>query len=531
MNIKNYRTNVDSLGAAKGFSPRQEDDIDMVVLDADGGDWMTKWTKFFKSFAIDYLRSPMFFHIDPADRDALLGFTYEQEKDGELQALAGCVGKETSKHRKKKKRQTTGRMSQGGADVDERDRKDYFTPSSSLFDSHCRKVINQYGLEENVVRKERVQDIEYSTLAEFEDSDTESVVSEQSSSSDEMKVFRVSTDNGFHLARVVILAVGAANSPSIPCIDGLPPTIPHEGFCHAMQLGHFPPKHMISKIKSKTPSYLLIVGGGLTSVQLADLAIKRGVDKVWLFVRGQLKVKYFDVDLEWVGKFRNVNQAAFWSADSDEGKQHSSVTPPLAKIDIERWEMLKGARNGGSITPRYRKILDAHVTRGRISLHTHTEIESLDWDPGSRTWTRMRTSTGVSLPPIDYIVFATGVQSDIASIPYMQRMQQTHPVDVVGGLPCLNDDLMWCDDVPLFVTGRLAGLRLGPGAPNLVGARVGAERIAWNVTDILQSRCKMSGDAGEAVDVDQEENYVEFVAGRKNRFDSLVDEGDRWKLQ
>lgn len=177
------------------------------------------------------------------------------------------------------------------------------------------------------MRKEVVQNIEYDTQAAFEDSDvTESDISESSSSSEEPKVFRIKTADGFRFARIVILAVGAGNAPSVPRIGGLSYSAPHEGYCHAMQLGRFPPKHVMTKITNRVPSHLLIVGGGLTSVQLADLAIKRGVEKVWLLMRGALKVKYFDVDLEWVGKFRNVNQAAFWSADSDEGEHVPSRT-------------------------------------------------------------------------------------------------------------------------------------------------------------------------------------------------------------
>jgi hypothetical protein len=183
--------------------------------------------------------------------------------------------------------------------------------------------------------------------------------------------------------------------------------------------------------------------------------------------------------------------------------------------------MLMKARNGGSITPRYKKILDAHVTRGRISLHTHTTIENLGWDPSSRTWDSVATSTELPLPAIDYIVFATGVKSDITSTPYLQHLQDMYAVDVVGGLPCLNDDLMWCDDVPLFVTGRLAGLRLGPGAPNLVGARLGAERISWNVTDILERRRKMSGIISDTIETGQDGDLVDFVSGRNNRFHIL----------
>lgn len=44
---------------------------------------------------------------------------------------------------------------------------------------------------------------------------------------------------------------------------------------------------------------------------------------------------------------------------------------------------------------------------------------------------------------------------------------------------------MWREDVPLFVSGKLGMLRLGPGAPNLEGARLGAERIAWGLDDVL----------------------------------------------
>ena len=55
---------------------------------------------------------------------------------------------------------------------------------------------------------------------------------------------------------------------------------------------------------------------------------------------------------------------------------------------------------------------------------------------------------------------------------------------------------MWTEDVPLFVTGRLASLRLGPGAGNLAGARVGAGRITWRIEDVLGSGMEMA-DEGE----------------------------------
>jgi hypothetical protein len=186
--------------------------------------------------------------------------------------------------------------------------------------------------------------------------------------------------------------------------------------------------------------------------------------------------------------------------------------------------MILKARNGGSITPRYRKILDTHIASGKISLHTHTALQSLSWNGDLQTWTSVSTIPELALPTIDYIIFATGIQSNIHSIPFLQTLHQQHPIECVGGLPCLNDDLMWSDDVPLFVTGRLAGLRLGPGAPNLVGARVGAERIVWNVENVLEKlgRGKRDDEKGGRERDSGDEKFMEYATGRRNRFDSLV---------
>ncbi|OAL07487.1 FAD/NAD(P)-binding domain-containing protein [Phaeosphaeriaceae sp. SRC1lsM3a] len=515
MNIKSYKTNKDSLPTPPS-SPENSDcgcdhsvssnALDMLILDADGAEWMSKWNRLFKTFGIDYLRSPMFFQIDPADRDALLAYTYEKERESELQALPGCAGKEVSKHKKKKRLSGKGRFLGRTPDVDERDRKDYFVPSTGLFTSHCTDVIQRYGLGREILRQERVADIEYGVIASLAGAEHEQFVPDDDTDED-TNLFRVVTDQGVRFARVVILAIGPGNAPCIPSITGLPTPSPHEGYTHAMQIKQFPPPHMKAKIERRCPTRMLIVGGGLTSIQLADLAIKRGVSKIWLLMRSDLKVKYFDVDLDWVGKFRNFKQAEFWTADTDE----------------ERFEMIQQARNGGSMTPRYRKILDAHVASGKISLLTRTMLQSVTWDAHTKTWTSVVSAPDVSFPQMDYIVFATGIQTDIKTIPFLQTMQQQHPIETIGGLPCLNDDLEWNDDVPLFVTGRLAGLRLGPGAPNLVGARVGAERIAWNVEDVLKRLGRLNGSSDESDGADSsDEKMAAYAAARDNRFDSLV---------
>ena len=325
MNIKNYRTNKDSMSNPNGTSRCSytvDSKLDMMVLDADGASWMARWNRLFKTFGIEHLRSPMFFHVDPSDRDALLGYAYEHDGEKELLALPGCTGKELSKHRKKKKI-NRGKISQSGPDVDERDRKDYYTPSSKLFRAHCNEVTSRYGLSSDMIQQEQVVDVRFDSLGTLINEAGVVAVSDEEFSHDK-KVFRVQTKRGVRYAHVVVLAVGPGNAPIIPPIKGINSELSHDGYCHSMHIQQYPPPQITAKISQRIPTNMVIVGGGLTSVQLADLAIKRGVSKIHLFMRGGVKVKYFDMDLDWVGKFRNYNQATFWSADTDEGKPRHS---------------------------------------------------------------------------------------------------------------------------------------------------------------------------------------------------------------
>ena len=127
----------------------------------------------------------------------------------------------------------------------------------------------------------------------------------------------------------------------------------------------------------------------------------------------------------------------------------------------------------------------------------------------------MRTEPPIpDLPRIDYIYYATGAPVDFQSTPILQSILKEYPIHGHAGLPCVNDDLMWNEDVPLFVTGRLAGLRLGPGAGNLGGARIGAERIAWSIGELL-------GDAKHAENTGLASN---LRTDDSNRYLSLMDE-------
>ncbi|KAF4333240.1 hypothetical protein FBEOM_12975 [Fusarium beomiforme] len=414
----------------------------MLVLDADSDTWMGRWNRLFKMYDISHLRSPMLWHVDPLDRDALLAHAYANDRADELVEIRNCVGKEVSKHgRKKSGQRACGRRQEARVDINVRERNDYYNPSTSLFCNHCETVAARYNLSSNMIRKEALQHLDYDEVKGI--------------SIDGEKLFTVTSNKVRRYARTVVLAVGPANVAKIPHIPSMPDEkLPQT--CHSMHITEFPDPIVKARIAARKTTNILVVGGGLTSAQLTDLAIRKGVTKVWHIMRGPLRIKHFDVGLEWMGKFKNAKQAQFYYADSDD----------------ERIEMIKEARGGGSITPVFHKRLKKHLQAKTLELFTEISLSDAQFDAEKGTWA-VQTNPPIEMPAIDYMYFATGIQTDFSSLPYLQTIMEKYPIEGRGGFPCINNDLMWNDDVPLFMMGRLAALRLGPAAPNLGGAQVG----------------------------------------------------------
>lgn len=174
------------------------------------------------------------------------------------------------------------------------------------------------------------------------------------------------------------------------------------------------------------------------------------------------------------------------------------------------------------MTPRFAKILHQHVQKGRLSVHQHTIIKSQDFSKLTNTWTITTQPDIADLPELHHVYFATGSAIDVKSISFLQSMHQKYPVEAVGGYPIVNDSLMWDDDVPLFVTGKLAALQLGPGAANLEGARLGAERIAWAVEERMQ---QASDEIENGFDVEESMagvNKDRYMHGIGSKFGALA---------
>ncbi|KAJ5918808.1 hypothetical protein N7454_009952 [Penicillium verhagenii] len=452
-------SSVSSVPSLASSTSSTSSNVSTLVLDGSGDQWMQRWNNAFRTLEIKQLRSPMFFHVDPGDRDGMLAYAQETGREEDLWEIPGCVGKEMSKHKKKKRRQG-GKTQTIGVEIDERDRKDYFSPSTDLFTDYCESIIDRYGLNHpDQVQKQEVVDMTYDYLPDRGDVPV---------SND--KIFTLTTTSGLKFySRAVVLAIGAGGA-GISKIFPWKPDSPEEGSdacCHSMEIKSFPSVNVRTKIQRRQETNVVVIGGGLSSAQIVDMAVRKG---------------HFDISLPWMGKYKN-------------------------------WEKAARLATAGSITPRYTRIVKQHAARNNASIHTNTVITSHEYDQENQTWTLATDPPIPNLPPIDYIYFATGARADVREMSLLSHMNEQYPVEVREGLPCLTEDLMWREDVPLYMTGRMAGLRLGPGAPNLEGARLGAERIAWSLEEVLGTR----KEVGE---------QCEGFCGLGNRYASLLGESD-----
>lgn len=176
-------------------------------------------------------------------------------------------------------------------------------------------------MQDHIIQQETVIDIDYDFFPHIRD---------------DVKLFQIRTNHRRYSARTAVMATGGG-TPVMP--KPFAASLPSAA-SHAMWLDRdcVLSDDLRSKIRARKNVSVLVVGGGLTSAQIADCLIRKGVDRVHLVMRGSWKgtdlcwlcsmspsadqatVKPFDVDLKWMSKFRNQQRAAFWTADDLEGK-------------------------------------------------------------------------------------------------------------------------------------------------------------------------------------------------------------------
>ena len=245
---------------------------------------------------------------------------------------------------------------------------------------------------------------------------------------------------------------------------------------------------------------LLIVGCGLSGVQLASEARRRGWRHVTLLSRGPLAVRPFDIPDEWVQRHFSCAllpcETAFFGGDTYG----------------ERRAILARARPGGSITPTAHDELTraAAAATPQVDVHEAAVVARAEWCARSEELVvllaRSRTSSsGTCAADIkreegegeqggrpleatttvraDAAWLATGHHLDAALVVPLSTLRARRPRPLHDGLPELTSSLRWDEHTDLWVAGALAALQLGPDAFNLAGAGLSAARIVseWGI--------------------------------------------------
>jgi hypothetical protein len=131
------------------------------------------------------------------------------------------------------------------------------------------------------------------------------------------------------------------------------------------------------------------------------------------------------------------------------------------------------------------------VQEGKLDILERVEVLSSVWvENASRNCWKVEWKDK-RIEYYDLIWLGTGSILDVGKDPCLTHIMEKFPIEIVNGLPVLQDDLRWCRDCNLFVMSGFASLSVGPIAGNLLGAKVCAERIAKS---ILKEWAKEQGD-------------------------------------
>jgi len=129
------------------------------------------------------------------------------------------------------------------------------------------------------------------------------------------------------------------------------------------------------------------------------------------------------------------------------------------------------------MTPEVLNELEEGKNSGLFTCFEDSEIEYAYFDDTTELW-EVQLSGGQDGPLLfDTIWCATGTKVDVRLDATFSGLENYF--DIVGDrLPKLTEDLRLNKNLNAFVLGQHAGLTLGPGSVNLMGARGGAARVA-----------------------------------------------------
>lgn len=202
----------------------------------------------------------------------------------------------------------------------------------------------------------------------------------------------------------------------------------------------------------------VVVGGGITAMQVALAQAADNHTPVTLLMRHSLREANFDSDPGWMGPkyLTGFHVLADW---------------------CERRETIQRARNRGSAPPDVMRDLLRAQQAGQVDV-VYDAVDTANCREGV---INLHLQSGAFLRA-ERVVLATGFAAQCPGGAWL-----TTAIAALGlpcapcGYPIVSASLQWRPG--LYVMGPLAELEIGPVAGNIIGARMAAQRIARSATD------------------------------------------------
>ena len=378
-----------------------------------GTSWMQSWKSNFATLRIQHLRSPALAHPDMFDFHSLLVHACQRGREDTELYESGCWDRKDL-------------LGLGQTQVGL-----WKLPSTNLFADFCDELaarLDHTYFQGKVVEVEEAHGNMYLVTK----SDSLGTIT-------------------YTFARNIVVATGMAGGQIVP-----------RGLTHC-------PKNVLWNEPEAFPTQpdrpgidtqrILVVGGGLTAVQTALRVIQDGHQCV-LCSRRPLHEKHFDIPVEWFDLRKTNNFLSEF--------YHTDVK--------SRLNMLKKARNGGSVPSMYMNLLDKHKDRLTCCVGEAEYLKDAAQEGTSR---RVTVVINGSSHIFDKVILACGINPDCSAHPVMEKMLSKWPIATHGGFPDVTPDLQWhASRTNIFVVGAMAALQVGPDAGNLMGMRRAARLVA-----------------------------------------------------
>ena len=435
-----FRRAINSKGKRRQRAPN-------VCVISPSGAWLRQWEDRFSALGIEYLRSPASAHPDMFSAVSLLHFVHTRGHPSDLVDVGVRSVRELSAKNGQSKGRYLGRI----PDVDT---GLFDIPSQKVFIKFCRNLASK--LPHQFVQG-RAVDIDQVAASESP---------KQKNGILRVDVLKADGTRGHVLAGKIIVAIGAPGPHFVP--ELIRHNVPRSLYTHTNNACEL---QAMTKAATSTQS-ILVVGGGLSAVQAA-LAFENQGAKVVLASRRPLSWRHFDLPVSWFDR-RTQNRV-----------RHGFFATSIA----DRPALIREAKGGGTVPPWYRNPLANSSVQQVVAHLTAVTVGPPTPSPRPCIVVTLTAPDGsVRRCKFDHLVLGTGSAPDCLALPLVAAIQRKWPIEIKAGLPVVEQSLRW-GKVPIYVTGGLAALRVGPTATNLMGARQCAQDIAdeFGVYDVLDA--------------------------------------------